>query len=423
MTIQKINIECPACHHAFALDEVYSKQIEANLKKDFDKKTADLVAKQKTLKEQEEALIKSRESLDEEVARRLLTEKNALLQTERVKIKQGFDLELKDLQTERDDMQTKLGLAQKQELEFRKRAREIEDKEKNLDLEIQRRADEQIQMQAASVKQESDSVIAKLKKEHELKEESLKKKVDELNQKLEQGSMQTQGEVFELVLEDELTSLFPADTITAVAKGAFGADIVQTVNNRQGKACGVILWECKDTKNWSEKWVGKLKDDQRDLKADIAVIVSSALPKDVSGFAFYDGVWVTDEASFAGLCAALRIQITQIFAARQANLGKNEKMEQIYQYLSGHEFRQRVQGIVEAFTIMKVDLDKEKIGMEKHWAKREKELTRVITGTVGMYGDLEGIIGNALPRVEGLELAALPEVGGKAIELKKRRAN
>jgi hypothetical protein len=246
-------------------------------------------------------------------------------------------------------------------------------------------------------------------KEKEIENESLKNKVAELTKKLEQGSQQTQGETLELVLEEDLKSLFPLDVIEPVPKGVRGADVIQIVHNNHGKPCGTIIWEFKNTKNWTDSWIQKLKDNQHQIKADIAILLTIALPKEIKGFGHVDGVWITDIHSYSSLCTALRMSLTQLHLVRQANLGKNEKMENIYQYLSGHEFKQRIQVIVDAFKTMKKDLNDEKEAMRRLWAKREKELERVTAGTTGMYGDLEGILGNTIPRIEGLELAALPE--------------
>lgn len=409
MANAKFEIECPSCHHQFALDDVYTTQIESRLKKDFDAKNKDLIKR-------EEALQKAQSSIDDEIKSRLQVERDALTKQAQEKAKEEYQIEFKDLEQRLADKSQKLEEANKKELEFRQKIRDVEDKEKNLELEIQRRCDEQAKQTTESVQQDYDSKLKMLQKEHEVKEEGLKRKVEELTKKLEQGSQQAQGETLELVLEEDLGSLFPVDAISPVPKGINGADVIQTVNNPHGKACGTIIWEFKNTKNWTDNWIQKLKDDQRQMKADVAVILTFALPKDVKGFGYVDGVWVTDIHSYASLCTALRMSLIQLHTTRQANLGKNEKMEIIYQYLSGNEFKQRVQSIVEAFRSMKNDLDGEKRAMQKLWAKREKEIDRVVSGTLGMYGDLEGIIGNTLPRIDGLELAALPAPEAEVME-------
>jgi hypothetical protein len=415
MTVPKLEIECPACHHRFALDEMYTSQIEARFKKDFEEKNQDLIKKQKAVSLKEEALQKAQDSIDDEVKVRLQKEKDSLTKEAIKKAKDDFQIELTDKDKELAEKTRKLDEANARELKFREQIRIVEEKEKTIELEIQRRADEKTQKDAIILKQDFDSKFKLAQKEKEIENESLKNKVAELTKKLEQGSQQTQGETLELVLEEELKSLFPLDVIEPVSKGVRGADVIQTVHNNHGKPCGTIIWEFKNTKNWADSWVQKLKDNQHQIKADIAILLTIALPKDIKGFGHFDGVWITDIHSYSSLCTALRMSLTQLHLVRQANLGKNEKMEIIYQYLSGHEFKQRVQVIVDAFKAMKKDLNDEKEAMRRLWAKREKELERVTGGTTGMYGDLEGILGNTIPKIEGLELAALPAPDSEAI--------
>ena len=232
----------------------------------------------------------------------------------------------------------------------------------------------------------------------------MRKKIEELQRKAEQGSQQMQGEVLELELEDMLKVEFPLDDIEPVAKGARGADVLQVVKNQSGRIVGKILWETKRTKNWSDSWLSKLKDDQRDAKADISVIVSEALPDGMDHFKQLSGVWVSDIASSLSLAVALRTLLVQVSRANNAQDGKNEKMEVMYNYLMGPEFRNRVEAIVESFVLMKNDLDSEKRYMQKIWSKREKQIENVVTHISGMHGDLQGIAGSSLPNIKKLEL-------------------
>ncbi|MEW6616793.1 MAG: DUF2130 domain-containing protein [Thermodesulfobacteriota bacterium] len=224
--------------------------------------------------------------------------------------------------------------------------------------------------------------------------------------KAEQGSMQTQGEVLELDLEAHLKICFPVDEIEPVPKGMRGADILQKVYSRSGQHCGAIIWETKHTKAWSDGWLSKLKDDQRDVKAEIAVIVTEALPKGINSFAQLEGVWVTNFMLASSLAEVLREGLIELSQAKLSAIGKNEKVEAIYNYLSGPEFKQKVEAIVEAFKSMKEDLDQEKRAMTRIWAKREKQIERVIMNTAGMYGDMQGIIGATLPQIKILEIGA-----------------
>lgn len=200
---------------------------------------------------------------------------------------------------------------------------------------------------------------------------------------------------------------FPFDSIEPVPKGEFGGDILQRVVGASGQSCGVILWETKRTKNWSDMWLPKLREDQRTAKAEIAVIVSQVLPKGIETFEMIEGIWVIHPRLAIPVAMVLRQSLLELTIARQASEGQQTKTEMIYQYLTGSRFRQRVEAIVEAFSTMKEDLDRERKVIMKQWAKRDEQITRVMGATVGMYGDLQGIAGKSLQEIEGLELKAL----------------
>lgn len=233
--------------------------------------------------------------------------------------------------------------------------------------------------------------------------ETLRKKIEELNRNADQQSQQAQGEVLELEIENLLKANFPYDSIEPVSKGKKGADVLQKVHTAQGQYCGPIVWESKRTKSWGNEWIEKLKDDQRSVKAEIAVIVSVVLPKEVNHFGQIDGVWVTDFFTALGVAKALRSGIVEIFSARQSMVGKSEKMEMLYRYLSGPEFRQRVGSMIETFKSMKQELDQEKLALQRIWAKREKQIHKVLESTAGMYGDMQGIVGASLPEIKELQ--------------------
>ena len=222
----------------------------------------------------------------------------------------------------------------------------------------------------------------------------------------EQIGVELQGETLELDMQAELERQFPQDRVEPVPKGIRGADIVQGVRNGTGQECGTILWETKNTRNWQPLWLQKLKDDQRTLGAAVAVLVSTVLPEDVQGFGRLHGIWVADRKSCIALAMVLREQIVQVAFAHAAAEGKNDKMDMLYRYLAGDQFRQKVQGIVEAFSALQDQLGRERRAMEKQWREREKQIERVITNTVGMYGEMSGILGGTLPRIAALELDA-----------------
>ena len=213
----------------------------------------------------------------------------------------------------------------------------------------------------------------------------------------------------ELELENLLRTKFPFDAIEPVPKGEYGGDVLHRVVSAGGQPSGTILWESKRTKNWSDGWLTKLREDQRTAKAEIAVLVSQVLPKGVETFEMVDGVWVTHPRAALPVAMILRQSLLEIAMARQASEGQQTKTEMIYQYLTGPRFRQRVEAIVEAFSSMQEDLDKERKAIMKQWAKREEQIERVMGATVGMYGDLQGIAGKSLQEIEGLSFPALED--------------
>jgi hypothetical protein len=235
----------------------------------------------------------------------------------------------------------------------------------------------------------------------------MQQKIEELKQKAEQGSQQLQGEVQELELENLLRVKFPYDTIEPVAKGELGGDALQRVVSPGGLMSGTILWESKRTKNWNQNWLVKLRDDQRTAKADLSVLVSQALPEGIETFDVIDGVWITHPRSLLPVATILRHTLLQVSNARLISEGQQTKAEMVYQYLTGPLFRQRVEALVEAFSSMQDDLDKERKVIMKQWAKRQQQIERVMGATVGMHGDLQGIAGKSIQEIEGLDIFAL----------------
>lgn len=321
----------------------------------------------------------------------------------KTKIEEKANIENENLKKELDEARQKQEEFRVQELKLREKNRKVEEREKNLELEFQRKMDEERNLII-------EKTLSQASEEHNLKDQEKDKKLqdalrmnEELKKKLEQGSQQTQGEVLELEIEEVLRKEFPNDEIKEVAKGVRGADIIQKVKDKMGKACGLILWESKNAK-WSETWIPKLKEDQRQAKADIAVLVSVNLPEEIKSFAYKGGTWVCSRATFAALASALRINLYQVFTTKQSAVGKNEKMEILYEYLSGVEFRHRVEGIVEAFSEMQEDIEREKRWFTSKWAKQEKSLRKVMDQTHGMYGELESMMGKSLAPIKSLEL-------------------
>jgi hypothetical protein len=237
--------------------------------------------------------------------------------------------------------------------------------------------------------------------------EDMRKQIEDLRQKAIQGSQQTQGEVQELDLESLLRGSFPHDAFEPVSTGIHGADIIQRVHNAQGAPVGTILWESKRTKAWSDGWLPKLRKDQRQINADVAVLMTHALPKEVSSFKAIDGVWVTSTTCAIALAGVVRHGVIEVAQARMAATGRQTKTELVYEYLTGPLFRQRVEAILEAWKSMQDDLEAEKRALTKHWAKRAKQIDMAFAGTAGLYGDLQGIAGKSVLEVKALEMPCL----------------
>jgi hypothetical protein len=324
--------------------------------------------------------------------------------------------DLADLQGVLADRDVKLAEAQRAQAEAIRKQRELDDAKRELDLSVEKKVQESLAAARSQAKQEAETDLKLKMAEKEQTITAMQKQIEDLRRRAEQGSQQLQGEVQELELEGVLKRSFPSDVFTPVAKGEFGGDVVHAVARGEGPVCGTILWESKRTKNWSDGWLVKLRDDQRAAKADLAVIVTQALPKGVETFGHVDGVWVTGTRTFLPLAVALRHTLLELALARQAGEGQQTKMELVYRYLTGPRFRQRVTAIIEKFEEMSADLVKERATMTKLWARREMQIQAVLAATAGMYGDLQGIAGQAIETIESLDVSRLagPADGGPA---------
>ncbi len=404
-------IICPNCSYEIKLTEAISAPIVERLRKQFEtdarKQADDLARRERALAEKTAEIEKAKETIESQVAERLKAERERVAKEETRKATEALATEMTDLRQQLEEKAKKLGEAQKNELELRRQRRELEERQQQMQLEIDRKLDAERKSirEAAQKELAEEHRLKEAEKEHQLA--AMRKQIDDLKRKAEQGSQQTQGEVLELELEALLATRFPTDTIEPVPKGVHGGDVLQRVHDGNGNACGTIIWESKRTKAWSDGWLSKLRDDQREAKAELAAIVSVAMPKDVSTFALVDGVWVASGACVVGLATALRSSLIEANAIKQAEHGRQSKMEVLYSYLAGPQFRQRVEAIFESFSALRNDLEQEKRAMQRIWAKREKQIDRVLTNTVGLHGDVAGIIGGTLPEIAGIELKAL----------------
>ncbi|OHB72617.1 MAG: hypothetical protein A2W17_02325 [Planctomycetes bacterium RBG_16_41_13] len=411
-------ITCPKCQTAIKLTESLAAPIVESARREYEQrlaqKDADVAKRETSLCEREKEIIRAKEAIDGQVAEKLRHERDRIVTEESRKAKLALAAdfeqkrkELADLQEVLKQRDEKLAEAQKAQAEVLRRQRELDDEKREFDLTVEKRIQEGLATVREQAHKEAEDQLKFKVLEKEQTIASMQKQIEELKRKADQGSQQLQGEVQELELEALLISKFPRDTIEPVPKGEHGGDVLHRVIGPIGQSCGTILWESKRTKSWSDGWLVKLREDQRAAKAEVAVIVSQALPKGAATFELIDGVWVTHPRAAIPVAVTLRHTLIEVSSARQAMEGQQTKMEMVYRYLTGPRFRQRVQAIVEAFSSMQEDLDKEKKVITKQWAKREEQIGRVMQSTVGMYGDLQGIAGKTLQEIEGLEMHAL----------------
>ena len=312
--------------------------------------------------------------------------------------------ELQDVLKERE---TRLAQAQRAQADLIRKERELGDARREIDLTIEKRVQEDLAAVRSKATQEAEQTLKLKVLEKEEQLASMRRQIEILKLRAEQGSQQLQGEAQELELELLLRAKFPRDAIEPVPKGEFGGDVLHRVKGPLDQYCGTILWETKRTRHWSDAWIDKLKDDQRAAKAELALIISRALPKGVLTFDLIDGVWVSEPRCAVAVATILRQSLIEIAAIRQSLEGQQTKSALIYRYLTSHKFRQRIETIIEKFTDMQADLERERKVTTRLWAKREAQIRGVIESTAGMYGDLQGIAGKALNEVANLELPLL----------------
>ncbi|MBY0579808.1 MAG: DUF2130 domain-containing protein [Burkholderiales bacterium] len=415
-------IICPNCKTEIKLTESLAAPLIESTRRQFEqqlaRKDSDIAKREQAMREKEKQLLEDKRKLDDQVAdqvaAQLKAERARVVAEESKKAKLASAAELENKARELAELQEvlksrdeKLAEAQKAQAELIRKQRELDDAKRELELTVEKRVQESLSSARDQARQEAEEQLKFKVMEKEQTISAMQKQIEELKRKSEQGSQQLQGEVQELELENMLRAKFPFDSIEPVPKGVHGGDVLHHILGPIGQACGTILWESKRTKNWSDGWLAKLREDQRTAKAEIAVIVSQVLPKGVETFEMVEGIWVTHPRAALPVAAILRQSLLEIAMARQASEGQQTKTEMIYQYLTGPRFRHRVEAIVEAFSTMQEDLDKERKAIMKQWAKREEQIERVMGATVGMYGDLQGIAGKSLQEIEGLELPAL----------------
>lgn len=376
-------IKCPQCGHEFEPTESIREEVQKELR-------------MKMTEWQKQQQQKLDIQLDEE-RKKIQKETEELI---RKNIVADFENQLRLLEQNNKENEEKLKAARQQQLDILKKEQELKNKEEELELSLQKKLQEERSKLSTEIRQLEEQRIAAKETEYQLRLKELekqlddqKKSTDEMKRKLEQGSMQLQGEVQELMLEELLRSSFPFDSIEEVGKGIKGADCIQIVRNQFGQDCGKIIYESKRTKDFSNEWIEKLKADLRSQGADVAVIVTQAMPKDLNQFAQKDGVWICNFAEVKALAAVLRDGILKLAAASKSNENKGDKMHMLYHYLTSNEFGEQWKAIREGFMSMKLSIQKERDAMEKLWKQREKQLEKVLLNAAHIKGSVEGIAG------------------------------
>jgi len=400
-------IKCPNCKHEFPIGNALALEIENEIKarylKRFNEDKQALEAEKARLAAETEALKVQAENQDKLLNDKVRLAREQLTEEARKKAAEEMNQRFELLNKELTEKSQKLKDSEGKELELLKKQREIQEREDRLKLELEKQLlERQKEIEEKAKKMEGERFELKIK-ELEKKLEDQVQMAETMRRKMEQGSMQLQGEVQELALEELLRGSFPFDRIEEVSKGVKGADCMQIVVNAQAVECGKIIYESKRTKAFTNEWIEKLKLDMRNQKADIAVIVTETLPRDMSSFGFKEGVWICRFNEVKALAHLLRDSLIRISQAMVSQENKGDKMHMLYDYLTGNEFRRHIEAVVEGFVSMKETIGREKLQMEKLWKEREKQLEKVLLNTTQFYGSIKGIAGNAVGDLKLLE--------------------
>ena len=417
-------IICPKCNTSMKLTDSLAAPLIAKTRRQVEqqlaKKEVEFAKREASLRNSQKAITRARQTMDAEIAKRLEAERTAIAESEAAKARLvlGADIEQRDrllteLRHNLNSNNAKLAEAQQAQADVMRKARELDDAKRELDLSVQKKVQESLATVRDQAKAEAEDSLKAKVSEREAQITGMQRQIEDLRRKADQGSQQLQGEALESELETSLRGRFSGDLIEAVPKGEFGGDIIHRVRNDVGRICGTMLWEAKSTKTWNNRWLEKLRNDQRSANAEIGLIVSNVLPTGVETFDRIDNVWVTKSRFAIPLAMALRQSLIEVSNSRQAAKGQQTKMEMVYQYLTGPQFRHRINFIVEKFTDMQSDLDRERKAMVRIWAKREEQLKSVLDSSAGLYGDLQGIAGRALPEIESLGLLTIVDMPGQ----------
>lgn len=411
------NVLCPNCGENIDVSSLLAHQLEEDLKAKYEaqkrKDVESLKAKEAELQRQKEQFDevkrKENELFQEKLQAKLKEEIRKQEQKLKAKIDEEQSQQIAEIQKELNEKTEKIKELHKTKAEIEKLKRDQEEVRSRLEIELQQKLNAQLgeeRLKIQKLEQEKNELkIRELAKQLE----DQKKLTDDMKRKQEQGSMQLQGEIQELAIEEWLGAEFPLDTIEEIKKGARGGDCIQIVNTRVRQNCGKIYYESKRTKDFQASWIEKFKDDIRDRNANIGVLVTEVMPSDMDRLGLKDGIWICSFEEFKGLSKVLRQTIVMLDASVETQSNKGDKMGMLYDFLTSNAFKLQIEGIVEGFTAMQADLESEKRSMQRIWKSREKQIERVINNTIDMYGSIKGIAGNAIGHIQALELGPAEE--------------
>lgn len=407
------HIKCPNCRTTIDVQDILSHQLEDEIKQKYQ---AQLTEEKKKYEVEQEKLNKAKQEFEdkkkqenelfqERLDKQLKEEKKIIAERLKAKLIEEQSEQFQALQKELNEKSDQIKELNRTKAEIEKLKREKEELKELAEAEAQKKLNELIQTEKEKIRKSEEEKNELKFKELQKQLEDQKKLTEEMKRKQEQGSMQMQGEVQELAIEEWLATQFPLDNVEEIKKGARGGDCIQIVNTRSRQNCGKIYYESKRTKDFQPSWIEKFKADMREKGADIGVLVTEAMPAEFERMGIKDGVWICTFEEFKGLCNVLRESVIQLNTAVSSQENKGDKMHMLYDYLTSNNFRMQVEAIVEGFSSMKEALESEKRSMQRIWKEREKQIEKVIINTIDMYGSVKGIAGNAIQTVQALELS------------------
>ncbi len=421
-------LQCPHCQKVIDIDDVLKHQLQEQVQKEFAAKELALQQEQKQLRQKlidvtaqnEQQLKQKEQQIKQELWARAQEEATKKVQAATQEQAEKLKREMSEQLTEQ---KTRAEKAEAAEIELRKLQRQLTEEKKQSELRLERQLDDRLKIELQKQDKLQTDIFHQREQEYLKQIQDMRKSVEEAQRKSTTVSQQLQGEVQELELQSLLAAQFPHDHIEEIKKGQLGADIIQTVRTPAGKEVGIIVWESKQTSAFSDKWLSKLREDSRSVRGSVAVLVTNVMPSDLTICAQREGVWITQKSFALPLAELLRQTLLKVDQEKLIQKGKDVKADMLFTYISSHEFRSRVEAIVESFKEMHDDLDREQRQLQLMWKKRDKQILRLATNTAYMYGELQGVLGSSLPIIQGLDMSDGSEIstGQMTLQIEHRR--